>query len=100
MVVNESIVFHIAALYIVFRYMHCFFDVMRAKKGTGLAAYVLYLCAVCLVEMLPMPGLAAFAADVFLLYLLAQIYHGKQGKKLLAASLVQGMNLFLSLIHI
>ncbi len=99
MVVNESTVFHIAvfhiaALYIVFRYMHCFFDVMRAKKGTGLAAYVLYLCVVCLVEMLPMPGLAAFAADVFLLYLLAQIYHGKQGKKLLAASLVQGMNLF------
>ncbi len=87
-------VFHIAALYIVFRYMHCFFDAMRAKKGAGLAAYVLYLCAVCLVEMLPMPRLAAFAADAFLLYLLAQIYHGKQGKKLLAASLIQGMNLF------
>lgn len=88
------IVFHIAVLYVIFRYMHCFFDTTRAKKGSEPAAYVLYLAMVCLVDVLPAAMPVRFAADMFFLYLLAQVYHGKQGKKLLAASLIQGMNLF------
>lgn len=88
------VVFHIAVLYIIFRYMHCFFDTVRAGKGRELAAYVLYLAVICLVDMLPAAMLVRYVMNTFFLYLLAQVYHGKQGKKLLAASLVQGMNLF------
>ncbi|MDE7415395.1 MAG: GHKL domain-containing protein [Lachnospiraceae bacterium] len=88
------IVFHIAVLYIIFRYMNCFFDAVRVKKSRDLEAYALYLAAVCLVDMLPAAMPVKFVTDTLFLYLLAQLYHGKQGKKLLAASLIQGMNLF------
>lgn len=74
--------------------MHCFFDTVRTGKVRELAAYVLYLAVICLVDVLPAAMLVRFMIDTFFLYLLAQIYHGKQGKKLLAASLIQGMNLF------
>lgn len=90
----EMKVFHIAVLYIIFRYMRCFFDTVRVKKGRDLGVYVLYLAALCLIDALPVGMTAKFITDTFLLYLLAQIYHGKQGKKLLAALVIQGMNLF------
>ncbi|MDE6220864.1 MAG: ATP-binding protein [Lachnospiraceae bacterium] len=89
----EMVVFHIAVLYIIFRYIHSFFDTVQVKKGRNLLAYFFYLIAVCLTDMLPAAKPAKFLADTVLLYLLIQLYHGKQGKKLLAASLIQGMNL-------
>lgn len=55
---------------------------------------MLYLAVICLVDVLPAAMLVKFVTDTFFLYLLAQVYHGKQGKKLLASSLIQGMNLF------
>lgn len=88
------IVFHIAVLYIIFRYMHSFFDMVRVKKERELEAYVLYLAAVCLVDVLPAALPVKYVINTLFLYLLAQLYHGKQGKKLLAASVIQGMNLF------
>lgn len=96
----EMVIFHSAVLYIILRYMRSFFHTVRVKKGRDLEAYVLYLAAVCLIEALSaaMQTLPAvmpvkFITETLFLYLLAQIYHGKQGKKLLAASLIQGMNL-------
>lgn len=86
--------FHIAVLYIIFRYLHSFFGTVQAEKGRKLVSCALYLAAVCLVDALPAAMPVKFAADLFFLYLLTQLYHGKQGKKLLAALLVQGMNLF------
>lgn len=88
------IIFHVAVLYIIFRYMHCFFDTVRAKKGSEPIAYVLYLVVVCLVDGLSAAVLVKFLINTVFLYLLAQVYHGKQGKKLLAAALIQGINLF------
>lgn len=94
------IVFHTAVLYIILRYMQCFFDTVRVKKGRDLEAYVLYLAAVCLVDMVPAAMPLKYIIDTFFLYLLVQIYHGKQGKKLLAASLIQGMNLFCEVLAV
>lgn len=94
------IVFHTAVLYIILRYMQCFFDTVRVKKGRDLEAYVLYLAAVCLVDMVPAAMPLKYITDTFFLYLLVQIYHGKQGKKLLAASLIQGMNLFCEVLAV
>lgn len=74
--------------------MHCFFDTVRVSRGRDLEAYALYLAAVCLVDALPAAPPVKFITDSLFLYLLAQIYHGTQGKKLLAAALIQGMNLF------
>lgn len=96
----EMIVFHTAVLYIILRYMQCFFDTVRVKKGRDLEAYVLYLAAVCLVDMVPAAMPLKYIIDTFFLYLLVQIYHGKQGKKLLAASLIQGMNLFCEVLAV
>ena len=96
----EMIVFHTAVLYIILRYMQCFFDTVRVKKGRDLEAYVLYLAAVCLVDMVPAAMPLKYITDTFFLYLLVQIYHGKQGKKLLAASLIQGMNLFCEVLAV
>ncbi|MDE6621772.1 MAG: ATP-binding protein [Lachnospiraceae bacterium] len=87
------VIFHIAVLYITFKYIHSFFDTARVKKGRNVVIYALYLAAVCLTDILPAAMPAKFLADTFLLYLLTQLYNGKQGKKLLAASLIQGMNL-------
>lgn len=108
-------VFRIAVLYIIFRYMHSIFDARGyagwltslldtpdmtdrgrdwGRKGVAAAAFALYLTAVCLVDALSELVPVRYAADTFFLYLLTQLYHGKQGKKLLAASLIQGMNLF------
>lgn len=89
----EMVIFHIAVLYITFRYIHSFFDTAQVKKGRNVVVYALYLAAVCLTDILPAAMPAKFLADTFLLYLLTQLYNGKQGKKLLAASLIQGMNL-------
>lgn len=111
------LVFRIAVVYIIFRYIHSIFDVheyaewltallhthmsdMKGKRsrwiqeGVNLAAYASYLAAVCLVDSLFTVVPVKFLADTIFLYLLTQIYYGKQGKKLLAASLIQGMNLF------
>ena len=74
--------------------MHSFFDMVRVKKERELEAYVLYLAAVCLVDVLPAALPVKYVINTLFLYLLAQLYHGKQGKKLLAASVIQGMNLF------
>jgi len=74
--------------------MHCFFDTVRTKRGRDLAIYMLYLAAVCLADELSAVMVIRFLIDILLLYLLAQLYHGKQGKKLLAVLLIQGMNLF------
>ena len=87
-------IYHIALLYIIFRFMHCFFDTVRVKKGVEPASYVLYLAVVWLSGTLPVPILVRFIISTIFLYLLAQVYHGKQGKKLLAAVLIQGVNLF------
>lgn len=109
------IVFRIAVLYIIFRYIRSIFDVRESagwleallhtpgeadrksawfRKGVHLAGYALYLAAVCLIDGLSAAMPVKFIADTLFLYLLTQLYHGKQGKKLLAASLIQGMNLF------
>lgn len=109
------IVFRIAVLYIIFRYVHSIFDTQEyagwltvllrrpgvtdrrsrwVKTGVTMTVYVLYLAAVCLIDALPAAMPLKFIADMLLLYLLIQMYHGKQGKKLLAALLIQGMNLF------
>lgn len=85
----EMIVFHVAVMYIIYRFMYCFFDRAQASILRDLTAYMLYLTAVCLLERLP----GQYITNIILLYLLAQLYHGKQGKKLLAAFLVQGMYL-------
>lgn len=90
----DMIVFRMAVLYIIFRYMHCFFDTVRVKTGRETEAYMLYLAAVCLADLLPAAMPVKYIMNTLFLYLLAQLYHGRQGKKLLAASLVQGMNLF------
>lgn len=90
----SMLVFHIAAIYIIYRYLHCFFDTVRVKKGGVTAEYLIYLAVVCVVDGLSMTRMTRFLTDTLLLFLLAQMYHGKQGKKLLAATLIQGMNLF------
>lgn len=109
------ILFRIAVLYIIFRYIQSIFDIQDHAgwlkaflripddadrryrwrlRSVILTAYIFYLTAVCLVCALPIALPVKFVVETLLLYLLIQIYHGKQGKKLLAALLIQGMNLF------
>ncbi len=106
-------VFRVAVLYIIFRYVHSIFDVhgraawltsflrtvsdrraVWVERGVALAVYMFYLAGVCLVDALSAVMPVRFIADTLLLYLLTQLYHGKNGKRLLAALLIQGMNLF------
>ncbi|MDE6910114.1 MAG: GHKL domain-containing protein [Lachnospiraceae bacterium] len=87
------LILHIAILYIVYRYMHCFFDAAQVKKATELAAYGLYFVTVWLVSSQYSQPFIYFAANMVFVFLLAQIYPGKQGKKLVAAFLLQGMNI-------
>lgn len=90
----RMLVYHIGVIYIIWRYLHCFFDTVRVKRRGVTAAYGIYLTAACIFDGLQPARLTRFLIDTALLYLLAQMYHGKQGKKLLAAALIQGMNLF------
>ena len=86
--------FHIASLYIVYRYMHCFFENTRANRTRELVSYGLYFVAEYLVDrMIDLPVINVTTSILFL-YLLAQIYPGKQGKKLLSTFLIYGMNMF------
>ena len=73
--------------------MHCFFDAAQVKKATELAAYGLYFVTVWLVSSQYSQPFIYFAANMVFVFLLAQIYPGKQGKKLVAAFLLQGMNI-------
>lgn len=70
--------------------MHCFFDAAQVKKATELAAYGLYFVTVWLVSSQYSRPFIYFAANMVFVFLLAQIYPGKQGKKLVAAFLLQG----------
>ncbi len=83
----------IAVLYIVYRYMHCFFDTAQVRKSTELAAYGFYFITVWLVSSQYGNSVISFAAGMVFIFLLTQIYPGKQGKKLVAAFLLQGMNI-------
>ena len=85
----EMIGFQVAKLYLIYRYMHCFFEKKQMPRRRTLAAYGVYLAVVCCMDTLPFP----YLLNIVLLYQLAQRYHGKQGKKLFAAFLIQGMNL-------
>lgn len=88
------VLLNIAVLYIIYRYMHCFFDTAQVKKIKELTAYGLYFIMGCLTDQITGMLVIRFVVRVVLLILLVQIYTGKQGKKLLAVFLVQGMNLF------
>lgn len=87
-------------LYIIYRYMHCFFDVSGVRKSKELLAYGLYLAAAGLIrDLLGLPYIVrSFMVDVLSVYLLSQIYPGKQGKKLLATALVCSMNTFCKVV--
>ena len=85
----EMIGFQVAKLYLIYRYMHCFFEKKQTPRLRTLAAYGVYLAAACFIDTLPFP----YLLNIVLLYLLAQCYHGRKGKKLFAAFLIQGMNL-------
>ena len=85
----EMIGFQVAKLYLIYRYMHCFFEKKQMPRRRTLAAYGVYLAVVCCMDTLPFP----YLLNIVLLYLLAQCYHGRKGKKLFAAFLIQGMNL-------
>lgn len=85
----EMIGFHAAELYLIYRYMHCFFDRERTPVWKSAAVSVVYLAVVCLMDTLT----CKYIVQIVLIDLLAQRYHGKQGKKLFAAFLIQGMNL-------
>ena len=83
----------IAVLYIVYRYMHCFFDTAQVRKSTELAAYGFYFITVWLVSSQYGNSVISFAAGMVCIFLLTQNYPGKQGKKRVAAFLLQGMNI-------
>lgn len=83
----------IAILYIVYRYMHCFFDTAQVRKSTELVAYGFYFITAWLVSSQYGKSAVCFAANMVFIFLLTQIYPGKQGKKLVAAFLLQGMNI-------
>lgn len=87
---------NILLLYIIYKYMHCFFDASQTKKSRELAVYGLYFAAGGLVRgLFPMPyPIGSFVTNAAFTWLLTQIYPGKQGKKLLAAALVCSMNTF------
>ena len=85
----EMIGFHAAQLYLIFRYLHCFFGRKQATIRRSAAMSVVYLAIVCLMDTLS----CQYIVQIVLIDLLAQLYHGKQGKKLFAAFLIQGMNL-------
>ncbi|MDE6363826.1 MAG: GHKL domain-containing protein [Lachnospiraceae bacterium] len=92
----EMIGFHVAELFLIYRYMHCFFDREQTPILRNLAVYAVYLAVVCLMDTLPYQ----YIADIILMDLLAQLYHGKQGKKLFAAFLIQGMNLLCEILAV
>lgn len=73
--------------------MHCFFDTAQVRKSTELAAYGFYFITVWLVSSQYGKSVISFAAGMVFIFLLTQIYPGKQGKKLVAAFLLQGMNI-------
>lgn len=83
----------IAILYVIYRYMHCFFDTTNVKRFVELAAYIVYFAAVYLVRSWYGNAGMNLVINVILVFMLTQIYPGKQGKKLLAAVLIQGMNM-------
>lgn len=84
----------IASLYIVYRYMHCFFETAKVNRTRELVSYGLYFAAEYLVGRLSDLPVIDVTTSILFLYLLTQIYPGKQGKKLLATFLIQGMNMF------
>jgi len=73
--------------------MHCFFDTAQVRKSTELAAYGFYFITVWLVSSQYGKSVISFAAGMVFIFLLTQIYPGKQGKKLVAAFFLQGMNI-------
>ena len=72
----EMIGFHAAELYLIYRYMHCFFDRERTPVWKSAAVSVVYLAVVCLMDTLT----CKYIVQIVLIDLLAQRYHGKQGK--------------------
>lgn len=87
------LILHTAILYIVYRYMHCFFDTAQVKRSSELAAYGFYFVTVNLVNDRYSGYMINFVSNTILIFLLTQIYPGKQGKKLIATFLLQGMNI-------
>lgn len=73
--------------------MHCFFETTQVSKFRELVSYALYFMSGYMVESVFGLPVIQVAAGILFLYLLAQIYPGKQGKKLLAAFLIYGMNM-------
>lgn len=92
----EMIGFHAAQLYLIFRYLHCFFGRKQATIRRSAAMSVVYLAIVCLMDTLS----CQYIVQIVLIDLLAQLYHGKQGKKLFAAFLIQGMNLLCEILAV
>lgn len=88
--------FHAAQLYLIFRYLHCFFGRKQATIRRSAAMSVVYLAIVCLMDTLS----CQYIVQIVLIDLLAQLYHGKQGKKLFAAFLIQGMNLLCEILAV
>lgn len=84
----------IASLYIVYRYMHCFFETTKVNRTRELLSYGFYFASEYLVVRRSNLPVIDVTTSILLLYLLTQIYPGKQGKKLLATFLIQGMNMF------
>lgn len=79
--------------YIVYRYMHCFFDAAQTERKRELFSYITYFAAGYFISLLDDTFFINAAANSVLIYLLAQIYMGKQGKKLLVTFLIVGMNM-------
>ena len=84
----------IASLYIVYRYMHCFFETTKVNRTRELLSYGFYFASEYLVVRRSNLPVIDVTTSILLLYLLTQISPGKQGKKLLATFLIQGMNMF------
>ncbi len=88
---------NVLLIYIIYKYMHCFFDTAKIKKSKELTAYGCYFAAGVFARYFvgtsDMP-IIDFGLNSIFIWLLSQIYPGKQGKKLLATALICGMNMF------
>lgn len=83
----------VGVLYVIYRYMHCFFDTSDVKKSRELSTYGLYLAAMYFVNRVYGSAVLNAIVSMVLIFMLTQLYSGKQGKKLMAAFMVQGMNI-------
>lgn len=70
----------IAILYIVYRYMHCFFDTAQVRKSTELAAYGFYFITVWLVSSQYGKSVISFAAGMVFIFCLHRFIPENRGK--------------------